>query len=304
MKNKYLLWAVCVLFICMSNVVNAQLTDDFESWPTNGCPDWWVGWDGSDCGGIVLGNGGHNGSDNSGFIAGDPTTIDPILDLGNKIFGVWRLSFYAYIPSGKEGYMNIQGTVPVGGGEWVVGNIHFNQDLVSPGEGIIDNSALGAVTFTFPHDEWFQIIMNWDISTGIALATWEMQVDGTEVIPAGTAFTDSGGTTATSLGGINFFSVSVDNELYLDDINFEDEVLGTFEIQNHSFSIIPNPAVNELRIDSIETIEAIRVYTVSGQLLFDIKNANTLDVSQLVAGTYFIEVLSEEGRSAQQFIKR
>ena len=67
--------------------------------------------------------------------------------------------------------MNLQGAVPIGTGEWIVGNIFFNQDLLTPGMGQIDNTALGAVDFNFPQGQWFKVIMNWDISAGIGLAT-------------------------------------------------------------------------------------------------------------------------------------
>ena len=57
----------------------------------------------------------------SGYIPGDGTT-DAVLDLGNKIFGEWGLEFWMLVPNDKEGYFNLQGTVPIGSGEWVVGN--------------------------------------------------------------------------------------------------------------------------------------------------------------------------------------
>ena len=86
---------------------------------------------------------------NLDYIPGDGTT-DAVLDLGNKIFGEWGLEFWLLIPNDKEGYMNLQGTVPIGAGEWAVGNIFFNQDLLTPGMGQIDDTALGAVDFTYP----------------------------------------------------------------------------------------------------------------------------------------------------------
>ncbi len=69
--------------------------------------------------------------------------VDPVLDLGNKIFGQWGLEFWMYIPTDKEAYMNIQGQTPIGSGEWVIGNWFFNQDGANPGVGNISDSALG-----------------------------------------------------------------------------------------------------------------------------------------------------------------
>ena len=158
----------------------------------------------------------------SGYIPDDGTT-DAVLDLGNKIFGEWGLEFWLLIPDNKEGYFNLQGTVPIGSGEWAVGNIFFNQDLLTPGEGSVDDSALGLVTFTYPQGEWFRVIMNWDISAGISAATWQFNVAGVDVLPAGTAYTNSAGTSPTSVGGINFYSISTNNELYIDDICYGEE---------------------------------------------------------------------------------
>ncbi|MDA9341956.1 hypothetical protein N9Q84_03150 [Flavobacteriaceae bacterium] len=52
----------------------------------------------------------------------DLCTVKTVLDLGNKIFGEWGLEFWMLVPNDKEGYFNLQGTVPIGSGEWVVGN--------------------------------------------------------------------------------------------------------------------------------------------------------------------------------------
>ncbi len=149
------------------------------------------------------------------------------LDLGNKIFGQWGLEFWMYIPSDKVAYMNIQGSVPIGSGEWVIGNWFFNQDGANPGVGTIMILLLGRVEFNFPHDQWFPVVMNVDISLGIALATIQINIDGAEVLPAGTPFTSADGTTPTSLGGINIYSLSANHEVYFDDFCFGEGLIGT-----------------------------------------------------------------------------
>ena len=85
--------------------------------------------------------------------------------------------------------MNLQGSVPIGAGEWIVGNIFFNQDGTNPGGGSIDDSAIGAVDFTYPEGQWFPVVMNFDISQGIGAATWQFNINGVDVLPAGTPFT-------------------------------------------------------------------------------------------------------------------
>jgi len=223
MKTNYF---IITLFLLLSVNLQAQFWSDFEDctgdgapYPSGGNP--WTHWGcggGTGCSITCSSNYAHNG-DYSGLIPGDGTT-DAVLDLGNQIFGEWGLEFWVYIPSGKEAYWNLQGVVPIGSGEWIVGNIFFNQDTTNPGVGLIDDTALGEINFNFPHDQWFRIVMNFDFSFGMSLATWQFNVDGIDVVPMGTPFTRFDGTPATSLGGIDFFSISANNELYVDDFIF------------------------------------------------------------------------------------
>ena len=294
MKKNYFL-AILFAFVMVS--VNAQFEDDMESY-TDGSPisqDWWTDWG---CGGgagcaIISSSDFARSGGLSGMIPADGTT-DAVLDMGNKIFGEWGLDFWMYVPSGNEAYWNLQGTVPIGAGEWIVGNIFFNQDLATPGEGLIDNSALGALTFSFPHDAWFRVRMNIDISSGISLATWQFEVDGTDVVPAGTAFTDGVGTVPTSLGGIDFFSISAGNLYYVDDVTYIEGVLGLDDnLAAKGFSAYPNPVNDVLNLRANEEISSVAIYNVLGQQVYAANiNAmtSTIDMSRFDHGAYFVKV--------------
>ncbi|GAB5400182.1 MAG: hypothetical protein Aureis2KO_17670 [Aureisphaera sp.] len=301
MKHKYFLATVLCTFFVFSST-NAQFIDDFD-WVDGGtCPSWWTNWSGTGC--DILGSNSGCSGIWSGHVPGDPAAYDPVLDLGNKIFGMWRLKFCMYIPSNKEGYFNLQGTVPIAGGEWIVGNIFFNQDLLTPGEGLIDNSALGAVTFNFPHDEWFDVEMVFDINSGISLATWEMLVDDVVVIPAGTAFTNSNGDIPASLGGVNFFSISANNEFFLDYMIFDAPIIGVEDFSNLTFAISPNPAQDELRISTNDPYENVRIHNMEGKLVMQSGNESTIDISVLQSGMYFVEISSDQGKSVRKLVKR
>ncbi|MDC8004419.1 T9SS type A sorting domain-containing protein [Aureisphaera galaxeae] len=280
-------------------------TDGADVCSTPGPNEWWIDWF-SDCStaGQASSAQAYSGSLSFYVRPSDPgagDVIDPVLDLGNKIFGTWYLSFWYYVPSNREAYFNIQGVTPIAGGEWVVGNIPFNGDLLTPGEGQIDNSALGAVTFTFPHDQWFRIYMGWDISGGISTATWFMYVDGNEVIPPGTAFTDSGGTVPTSLGGLNFFSVGPNNEYYIDDVEFCDFCTGGIsDLETIGVSMHPNPVKDRLNVQAREAISNVTVYNLLGQQVYTANIdalTTTIDMSQMTTGTYFVQV-EVNGRTA------
>ncbi len=292
MKKNYFLVAI-LSFIMVS--MNAQFNDDMESY-TDGSPifqDHWTDWG---CGGgvgcAIMSSSAHaQGGSLSGMIP-DDTTTDAVLDLGNKIFGVWELSFWQYVPSNQEGYWNLQGEVPIGSGEWIVGNVFFNQDLVNPGVGMIDNAVGAPVNFNFPHDQWFNITMKFDISVGISLATWFMSVDGVDVIAAGTAFTDSTGTVPTSLGGFDFFSINANNLYWLDTFVYcegADCLLGTQGFEATGFRSALNN--NILTLTANEEISNVSIYNMLGQEVYrSSTNTSSIDMSSYANGTYIVKV--------------
>jgi hypothetical protein len=291
MKKNYFFAA---LFAFALTSVSAQFADDMESYTPGSTiyGDWWTDWGcGGSCAGLASDTHARSGS--VSYYVDGGGSIDGVLDFGNKIFGTWYYTSYMYIPAGKTGYFNVQGTVPIGGGEWVIGNIFFNDGGTAPGEGYVDNSALGLVTFNYPEDTWFEIQMNVDISAGMSLATIEFVVDGVDVLPAGTAFTDAAGTVPTSLGGIDYFSIDGNNEYYLDDIVFSDSNVGTQDFATKGFQAYPNPVNNVLNLQANEAISNVAIFNVLGQEVYTAKvNAMTsqVDMSQMASGAYFVKV--------------
>ncbi|WP_162127565.1 DUF7619 domain-containing protein [Flavobacterium phycosphaerae] len=83
--------------------------------------------------------------------------------------------------------------------------------------------------------------------------------------------------------------------------------LGTTDFDfNTLFSLSPVPAKNELTITSKQsvTISSISIYNMLGQLVEVVTNpANTIDVTNLKAGNYFIKIISDKGTTASKFIK-
>ncbi len=213
MKRKLIL---TTLFNLLAIVAFSQFYDDCE-WNFPNVPLHW--------GGNPAVSNSYSNSPVQSIVIPDDGFTDVLLDLGNKIDGQWGLEFWMYVPSNREAYLNLQGQIPVGGGEWIVGNFFFNQDLINPGVGLIDDTANGIVSFTFPHDEWFKLVFNFDLSLGINQSTWELNIADEEVIPQGTPFTNSDGDYPTSLGGVDFFSISSNNYYYLDDFLYVEGVI-------------------------------------------------------------------------------
>ena len=80
-----------------------------------------------------------------------------------------------------------------------------------------------------------------------------------------------------------------------------------FEFSNY-FELAPNPTQNLLYIRSKNQIElsSISIYNTLGQLVLVIPNAketSSIDVSHLTSGTYYIQVVSDQGSSNSKFIK-
>ena len=73
------------------------------------------------------------------------------------------------------------------------------------------------------------------------------------------------------------------------------------------FILSPVPVKNILNITIKQTviINAISIYNTLGQLMQVISNpTETIDVSGLSTGTYFIKVLSDKGTASSKFIKQ
>lgn len=80
--------------------------------------------------------------------------------------------------------------------------------------------------------------------------------------------------------------------------------LGIDDLALTKVSVYPNPVSNVLFIASEITIETLTVFSISGKLVLELRNIdNSLDVSGLPQGIYFLKLTSEYGKAVQKFIK-
>jgi hypothetical protein len=218
-----------IAFLIINEVIDRldsnEFREDFESYGTEINRDIWSTWDGNS-NPIELGYDPKEGvRKKCGLIrynaaAALAQQTDALLNLGNKTTGKWGLTFDMYIPANKTAYMNLQGRVPLDlkAPEWLVGNIFFGNGNGSE-KGLIDNTSLGRIDFDYPDDQWFKMEMNFDISQGIDNATWQFNIDGVQVIPAGTILPHRAG--YTSLGGVDFFGGYENIEYYVDNFCYK-----------------------------------------------------------------------------------
>ncbi len=69
-------------------------------------------------------------------------------------------------------------------------------------------------------------------------------------------------------------------------------------------NIYPNPAGNQLTIQTDKEIEEATILTLSGQEILTHRNSTLLDVSQLNPGMYLLKVITSEGATFTKFIKQ
>lgn len=75
-------------------------------------------------------------------------------------------------------------------------------------------------------------------------------------------------------------------------------------VQTH-FSVYPNPAYKSINIDLNNGLKLIKVniYNTLGQLISE-SESSTTDVSNLSAGTYYIQAITNQGKATKTFIKK
>jgi hypothetical protein len=105
---------------------------------------------------------------------------------------------------------------------------------------------------------------------------------------------DGNGLSLTTNNPIFGYAIFKDYPLSINGNNYQKKI-----------SLFPNPVTDQLFITSESaTIEKITVYSMSGTpVINDSDNKNSIDVSNLSEGLYFIEISSSEGKSVQKFVK-
>ena len=78
--------------------------------------------------------------------------------------------------------------------------------------------------------------------------------------------------------------------------------LSTTDFSYNSITIYPNPVNNMITIDGLD-VQDVVIYSVHGKAVFKISNQNTIDISSLSKGVYFIKVSDGINASTKKFIK-
>lgn len=291
----------CLFLIALVGMVfsiNAQIevNDDFESYTLGAISaqsTHWRTWSGTANGpedGVVTNAMAFSGVQSleigPGVAAGGPQ--DQLLLVESQpSSGLYTIKFRMYVPTGNEGYFNLQGEIAQPQVQAILGgNIYFNKDNANPGGGIIaDGAGTTLQTFTFTHDTWMDI----EIIADMAARTFDMNIDGTAALTA----VSFGDPTQSYLGGVDFFAASASSLYYIDDVILAVGTLGTEDFTSHSFSVYPNPVATVLHIRSEASINAVTIYDLLGKVVLQ-AHPNTvspsINTSSLASGVYLAKI--------------
>lgn len=91
---------------------------------------------------------------------------------------------------------------------------------------------------------------------------------------------------------------------YNDDCEFETETeIESEDVVVNETLLSPNPAGDSVTVYAEYAIDRIRVYNLHGNLVGKFEISNTLNISGLTAGIYYVEVVSGGQRSMAKFVK-
>ena len=312
MKKNYFL----ILILILSFSVNAQIIDDdFESYDLGqiGAANTtvWSVWSGTPSGPsaedlTIVDNIVASGV-RSGFVGPGAGPQDVMLLLGDLTTGTYTLSFNMFIPTGRTGYFNIQGLTNNGGagnagmGVFNSSNIVFNNTQSANGApglaGFYPNvtDADPTVSWSYPENEWFEISIFFDVgntqytisTNGVAIGAQPFDADAV-------------------LGAIDFFAIDANNEYYIDDVLFVEEVLSIDDFGNDFFSASPNPVKDILRFNSVTQLDTIKVFDITGKLLITKTPGTTppfIDMTGLQSGMYLVTATAAGNTQTIKVIK-
>ena len=209
--------------------------DDFESYIVGqqlACqnPLDWTTWSNAPCGSedaFISSNFAYSGTKSAVIVQNN----DLVKLLGSKTAGIWYMSFWIYIPTGKAGYFNTLNGFTPNPFQWGM-ECYFDVG----GAGRLLNGA--TVNFSWTPNTWqfVQVVVDLGLDqaqfwfNGSQVASWQW----TRGNP---------GSYALRLDAQDFFGATVNDEMYFDDYWFADHMI---PVELTSFTAIANNGVVEL----------------------------------------------------------
>jgi hypothetical protein len=219
---KKIVLLIATIFLWAGSVFSQTVLyeDNLDSYPLDSYlhtvnPTWWSTWSGGvDGEDIQIKNTYSLSPSQSGSADKVGGQSDCLLLLGDRVSGVYQLSWWMYIETGKCGYYNMQ-HFESPGIEWAY-EIYFRTD--GSIECLQGGNTLGG---TYPHDVFFQVIQDVDLDADLVTVTINGTVIGSW--PISDEAQNSGGT--KQMGAIDFFAGEASGSgetpgYYIDDVYF------------------------------------------------------------------------------------
>ena len=100
-------------------------------------------------------------------------------------------------------------------------------------------------------------------------------------------------------------AVDITTEVYIDNLSLiEANTASIGDLSDTKIDMYPNPTDGMVHISGKESVDVIRVFNISGQLIKEVVNASTLDLSSQRSGLYMIEIENEGETSVGKLVKR
>jgi len=197
--------------------VATSFMEDFEAYTAGNMvacsnPTFWTTWSNAPCGSedaLVSSDFAYSGTKSAKIITND----DLVKDFGLALTsGKHRVSFRAYIPSGKAGYFNTLATYAGSNSTWGM-ECYFDAN----GGGRVLGGSATAVAFTYPVAAWFLVetFVNLDLDqaqlviNGTAVHTWQWTKGA------------SGTGAPLTLDANDFFGATANDIMYIDNYSLE-----------------------------------------------------------------------------------
>jgi hypothetical protein len=281
MKKIYILAIAAFAFTVNTN---AQINDDFEGYNEGPISSQsinfstWSGPDGTAEDSSVATSQASNGTKSMNVISGNDMLFD--FD-GGVNDGIYSYQFKVYLESGSTGFIGLmsdQGDTNVFGA-----SLYINEPNNAAGSGIFIGGAVTGDFFDIPEGQWVTLLMVMDLDND----TMTLAVDGTVVYDDILALEGAGLLVA------DIWANDGDTDFYMDEVIFQEGVLGAEDFNADVFSVYPNPVVNTLNINSAEAVDNITVFDVLGKVVLNVTpgvSSPAIDMSSLNSGVYLVNV--------------
>ena len=182
------------------------------------------------------------------------------------------------------------------GSEYGYGQIIFVEDSNSGGT---INTTTSATVVNFDTTNSPNMVLRQGTNTGYTIASdWVAASKGGGSGPQWQFSGTGGRVQPDAFGGWD------DLYLYYGKVNPTAQTLSISDFSSNGISAYPNPTEGMVHISGKESVDAIRVFNISGQLIKEVTNANLIDISSQRSGLYMIEIEDEGKTSVAKLIKR